>query len=1008
MSLLIPLLLMEKKYWKSLEERNGNQIENPGKHDEEASKSLIDLINEEVAEKPSSRRNFLKFAGFSFATAAIATSCKNPVNTAIPLLNKPEEVTPGMANYYASSYFDGQDYCSILVKVRDGRPIKIEGNDLSPFNHGATSARVQGSVLSLYDDGSRIKAPMLGGTETTWNAADQEVMNKLAAATTAGKQIVILSSTIISPTTLKVISEFTAKYPTTRLVIYDAVSSSGMLQSNLDCFGIKGIPDYHFEKADLVVSFNADFLGTWLSPVEYTRRWAESRRLEGDKKQISKLVAFESNLSLTGANADTRIPVKPSQQSAIILNLYNEIASATGGKTYPAPATKADVHTLAQELLAAKGRSLVVCGINDPALQVVINAINYQLGNYGTTIDLGTTLNTRQGMDAEMETLLQDMASGNVGALLIAHANPAYDYGQSKIFADNLRQVPLTVSFATAQDETSGLCSCVCPDHHYLESWNDAEPKKGLYSLQQPAMRNIFNTRQMQDSLLKWAGNETTYYNFLQNHWQSNLAGKQSKYASVRDFWNHSLQDGILDTGAIAWSLPSFNASVLDLAAAKASAAKEVTGTELVFYETIALGNGNHANNPWMMEMPDPISKVCWDNFAAVSPSLAASMGIENGDVLYFEKERIEIPAFIQPGQAEGTIGIAYGYGHKAMGKVANGVGVNVFHHMKSIDGFRSFSLETKDFRSIGNNYKLATTQMHHSMEGRPIVRETTLEEWQQKPDAGNELHAIHQAQHKTLYKEFEFAGHHWGMAIDLNACSGCSACVIGCQAENNVAVVGKEQVAMTRIMHWIRIDRYYSEDPQNPSVYFQPIMCQQCDNAPCENVCPVSATNHSNEGLNQMAYNRCIGTKYCINNCPYKVRRFNWFRYATNDAFDYNQNSDLGRMVLNPDVTVRERGVVEKCSFCVQRIQEKKLQAKLEGRKLADGEIVPACAQACPSGAIVFGDLNDPESKVSKLFANQRNYHLLEEIHTLPTVGYLTKVRNRKKAEDKGTAHHS
>ena len=998
---------MEKKYWKSLEERNGLPLENHGSNDEDASKSLLELINEEVAQKPSSRRNFLKFAGFSFATAAIATSCKNPVSTAIPLLNKPEEVTPGMANYYASTYFDGQDYSSILVKVRDGRPIKVEGNDLSSINKGTCSARVQGSVLSLYDDGSRIKGPMIGGKETTWEMIDKEIMSGLSDADASGKQIVILSPTIISPSTRQLLTEFSFRYPGTRLVTYDPVSVSALLQAHSDTFGIQGIPDYHFEKADLVVSFSADFLGTWISPVEFTRRWAETRKITDHKKSLSKLVVFESCMSLTGANADTRTPLKPSQQSALILNLYNAVASRMGGKTYPAPSSPFDVQALAHELAAAAGKSLVICGINDPALQSIINAINFMLGNYGTTIDLGSMLNIRQGMDQDMETLMDDINAGNVGAIFFLNANPVYDYGNSKGFKESLSKIPMTVSFATAENETSMLCKYVCPDHHYLESWNDAEPRKGVFSLQQPVIRNIFNTRQAQDSLLKWCESQMDYYTGIQAFWKMNLFDKQSTYAEFDNFWNHSLQDGIFETAAETWSLPSFNTTALDTAAANACIETKSSPIELVFYETISLGNGQHANNPWLMEMPDPISKVCWDNFAAVSPSMAEKLGIRNGDVLYFENEKIEIPAFIQPGQAEGTLGIAYGYGHKNLGKVANNVGVNVFHHMKAVDGFRRYSLPVEQVRFIGNNYKLATTQMHHSMEGRPIVRETTLGEWQHKPNAGNELHEIHQKQHKTLYKEFEFAGHHWGMAIDLNACSGCSACVIGCQAENNVAVVGKEQVGLTRIMHWIRIDRYYSEDPQNPSVYFQPIMCQQCDNAPCENVCPVSATNHSNEGLNQMAYNRCIGTKYCINNCPYKVRRFNWYRYATNDAFDYNQNSDLGRMVLNPDVTVRERGVVEKCSFCVQRIQEKKLKAKLENRKVADGEIVPACAQTCPSGAIVFGDLNDPESRVSKLFANQRNYHLLDEIHTLPTVGYLTKVRNRDKSGNKDLTEH-
>jgi molybdopterin-containing oxidoreductase family iron-sulfur binding subunit len=539
----------------------------------------------------------------------------------------------------------------------------------------------------------------------------------------------------------------------------------------------------------------------------------------------------------------------------------------------------------------------------------------------------------------------------------------------------------------------------VAPDHHYLESWNDAEPKKGIYSLQQPTIRNIYNTRQMQDSLLKWAGSTTLFNAYLKEYWIRNFAGKQSEYKTGTDFWNYTLQKGTFEIPSVS-AQPGFNNQAVADAATKATAIKS-TGTEIVFYETIALGNGMHANNPWMMEMPDPVSKVCWDNFAAISPKMAENLGIVTGDMLKLA-ESLELVAFIQPGQAEATLSIAYGYGRVKAGKVADGVGINVFPFMKMEDNNRKASMTAASVTKTGKKYNIVSSQMHHSMEGRDIVRETTLTKWQEKPDSGNEMHEEILQKNVTLYKEIKYEGHHWGMSIDLNTCTGCSACVIGCQAENNVAVVGKEQVAMTRIMHWIRIDRYYSDDTTNPSVYFQPVMCQHCDDAPCENVCPVSATNHSSEGLNQMAYNRCIGTKYCINNCPYKVRRFNWFRYATNDAFDYNMNSDMGRMVLNPDVVVRERGVVEKCSFCVQRIQEKKLLAKLENRPLADGEIQTACMQACPAGAIIFGDMNNKQAKLMDLFTDQRNYNLLEEIHTLPSVGYLTKVRNREEDNSK------
>ncbi len=990
---------MEKKYWKSLEEQSGLPVINPGQNDADASRSVLDLINEEIEGKPSSRRNFLKFCGFSFATAAIATSCKNPVNNAIPYLNKPEEITPGMANHYASTFFDGQDYNGILVKVRDGRPIKIEGNDLSPISNGSTSARVQGSVLSLYDDGARYKTPYIGGKESNWGAVDSEVNTKLAAAAAAGKSVALVTSTIISPSTQSVINEFKAKYATAKHVTYDAVSSSAILEANNLTFGSQSIPDYHFDKADVIVSFEADFLGTWLMPVEFTRRWAASRRLNKGKRTISQLTVFESGMSLTGANADYRFPIKPSQQASVILSLYNEIAKASGGTTFAAPVSAVDVTKLAAKLIGAKGKSIVVCGTNDTALQVVVNAINFMLQNYGSTIDFSAPLNIRKGIDSEMATLVTEMNEGKTSVVIFYNVNPVYNYTDTKSLLEGIKKTDLSVSFANAKDETAAACTIIAPDHHYLESWNDAEPKKGIYSLQQPTIRNIYNTRQAQESLLKWVGNALPYSDYLKQYWQQNFTSKQSEFATTGDFWNNTLQRGVFSLPAAA-ALPSFNAQPLTDASGKAAAIKTAE-TEIAFYETIALGNGSHTNNPWMMEMPDPVSKVCWDNFAAISPAMAQKLGVITGDVLKLS-DALELVAFVQPGQADGTISIAYGYGRSVAGKVADGVGVNVFPFMKVENGNRKGYMAAAAIAKTGKKYELASTQSHYSMEGRDIVRETTLAEWQEKPDAGNEMHAETEAKNLSLYKDIKFEGHHWGMSIDLNACTGCSACVIGCQAENNVAVVGKQEVVKTRIMHWIRMDRYYSDEVSNPTVYFQPIMCQHCGNAPCENVCPVSATNHSSEGLNQMAYNRCIGTKYCINNCPFKVRRFNWFRYATNDAFDYNMNSDLGRMVLNPDVTVRERGVVEKCTFCVQRIQEKKLLAKLENRPLGDNEIQTACMQVCPAGAIIFGDRNNTQAKLTDLFADQRNYNLLEEIHTLPTVGYLTKVRNTDVEEKK------
>jgi len=978
---------MEKKYWKSTEELNNQVVPDYNENLIPEGKNLLDLIDEEIAQKPSSRRNFLKFCGFSFATAAIASSCENPVKKAIPYLNKPEDVTPGMASHYATSYFDGSEYNSILVKVRDGRPIKIEGNTLSNVTKGGTTARVQASVLGLYDGLSRHKSPMKKGADTNWASADAEISASLRNISAAGGTIVLLTSNIISPATKKLIEEFKAAFPGARQVVYDPVSASGILMANRDCYGQAVVPDYLFDKAEVIASFSADFLGTWLSPVEYTARYAQSRNLTNGEKKLSYHIQFETGLTITGSKADKRVPVKPSEEAGLLLQLYNEIAAKAGQASIPAGASHEAIPALAGRLWESKGKSLVVSGSNDPNQQIMVNAINQLLENNGATIGFETPLLTRQAFDNEMEELVGQMNAGSIGGLILWNVNPVYDYYNPKAFISGIGKVKLTVSFNPVMDETQEYVDHILPSHHFLESWDDAEPKRGFFSLSQPTIRPLFSTRQPQESLMKWMGKEGDYYTYLKNFWMTDIlkAGETE--------WKTTLQSGVFQSETPASTAVKLNTAIVAPAAQALSSSKKSDSIEISLYQNLSMGNGMHTNNPWLMELPDPVSKICWDNFASVSLETAKTLGVAAGNVLNING--LEVPVFLQPGQAGGTISIALGYGHTRFGKVADNVGVNVFPLATFENGTLRLTNAVAKVGMTDREYQLATTQMHGSMEGRPIVRETVLGSYLESPDAGNELHAEFEKKHVTLYKETEYKGHHWAMAIDLNACTGCSACVIACQAENNIPVVGKEEVMKTRIMHWIRIDRYYAGDEKNPEVVFQPLMCQHCDNAPCENVCPVSATNHSSEGLNQMAYNRCIGTKYCINNCPYKVRRFNWFRYATNQKFDYNMNDDLSRMVLNPDVTVRERGVVEKCSLCVQRIQEKKLLAKTENRPLQDGEILPACAQGCPSKAIVFGDLNDPQSRVSQLFKDPRNYHLLEELHTLPKVGYLTLVRN-------------
>lgn len=978
-----------KSYWRSLEELQDPKALRIQEAREEAKQKSL-LYRTKGDNDGASRRDFLKTLGFSLAAASLVASCKRPVEKAIPYLVKPEDITPGKANYYASSYYDAGDYCSVVVKVRDGRPIKIEGNELSSISQSGTSARVQASILNLYD-GARYEGPNNLSKSITWDDADLEIPKALKEITEASGKIVLLTQTVISPSTKKIINQFLDAYPGSSWIQYDAVSASGMLAANQKSFGLRAIPDYRFDKANVVLSFGADFLGTWLSPVEYTKQYTNSRKLDEGQKKMLRHYQVESHMSLTGSNADVRFPVKPSEEAGMILALYNAIAAKTGAEQLAGPKSTVDVGSLADDLLTARGKSLVISGSNDENIQLIVNAINELLGNYGSTIRWESPLMTRQGLDTDMKQLNEAILAGNVDGLLIWGVNPVYDQANGSELEAAIRKLKLSVSFAERRDETARACQYILPEPNYLESWNDLEPKQGIYSLAQPTISKLFDSRNVQESLLVWSGNAQTYADFIKANWEANYYPKQSEYSDFRLFWNYSLQKGVFENKSSA--SVSFSSEGLSAAAAKLSPSNE--GIELVLYESIALGNGKYANNPWLQELPDPIAKISWDNYASVPVAYAEANGLSNESVI--SVNGLELPVFVQPGQAANTIAVALGYGRTHAGKVGDDVGKNMFSYVGEGNGSRKFYLENVTVKPVeGKTFALALSQTHHSMEGRPIAREANLDEYLVKPNAGNEIREEHQKHHVSLYKEIEFKGHHWGMAIDLNSCTGCGNCAISCQAENNVQVIGKEQVRNRRIMHWIRIDRYFSGDPANPDVSHQPVMCQHCDNAPCENVCPVAATPHSSEGLNQMAYNRCVGTKYCINNCPYRVRRFNWFQYVNNDQFDYNTNNELGRMVLNPDVTVRSRGVVEKCSMCVQRIQEKKQEAKLAGRMIDDGEIKTACQQSCPGSAIVFGDLNNPESKISKLFKDERNYHLLEELHTLPSVGYLTKIRNK------------
>jgi MoCo/4Fe-4S cofactor protein with predicted Tat translocation signal len=988
---------MEKKYWKSIGEIRPSNSQQADHHKEpDKGPTSIDLLSHTTDTMPASRRDFLKWCGISFVSATVLSACENPVKKAIPYLNQPEVLIPGKASWYASTYINGNEYCPILVKSRDGRPVKIEGNTLSSITGGGTSARVQASLLSLYDSTARYQSALKNGEPISWEQADREILQGLMRPASNGKRKVLLTPTLLSPTTKALINEAMDRIPGLEKVTWDAISYAAIRQAHQVTSGMAAIPGYRFDAADLVVSFGADFLGTWLSPVEFARAWSTKRK-PGNDAPMSRHIQFESRLSLTGANADERVPVKPSDEQKILMALYDEVASATGNPTLGAEAVGYDVRTLAADILRQRGKTLVVCGHDHIDMQLLVNGINHMAGSYGTTIDDGRSLHVGMGDEQAFEQLVRDMQAGNVEAILFYKTNPLYHSPDPEGFLQGLKNTPLSISFASTKDETARECTYVLPDHHYLESWNDAEFKAGYFSLAQPLIHPLFKTRQFQDTLLAWTAREEDFHTYLQGHWSRHIFPQQSFHQGFDSFWVEALQSGIHENPNLGAIQLGWNGTGMEEAFGRLQMASRAAGDlEFCLSPNIALGDGSDANNPWLQELPDPVSSVTWDNFAALSPRQAEGLGLQEGDMLRIN-DRMEVPVLIQPGQAHGCIAIALGYGRTHAGISADNRGGNAFL-LSRIDGQgRHFTGKVESWAKSGGEHLFARTQTHFSMEGRAIVRESTTNRYAENPAAGNELREYHLKHMSTLYPEVPHEGHHWALMVDLNACTGCSSCVIACQSENNTPVIGKDEVRRRRIMHWMRIDRYYTGDEENPGVVFQPLMCQHCDHAPCENVCPVAATTHSQEGINQITYNRCVGTKYCINNCPYKVRRFNWYEYATREKFNSHTTTDLGRMVLNPDVTVRERGVVEKCSFCVQRIQEAKLKAKNERRLLKDGEIRTACMQACPSGALVFGDLNDKNSKVAQLIKDPRNYHLLEELHTLPSVGYLTKIRNPK-----------
>lgn len=1021
----------KNKYWKGIEELNREpEFVQLSKNEFAEGLPLEEVLNDSDLSLSSNRRDFLKFFGFSVSAVALAACNKAPVKNVIPYVIKPETITPGIPNYYASTW----NNTPVVVKTREGRPIKLEGNEKSTISQGGLDAQGHASVVSLYDN-KRLPVPLKKGKTANWSTLDKEIKAKLGDIAAKGGQVRLVTGHINSPMTQSIINEFKTAYPTAQHVVYNPVNNDGMILANEACFGKAVIPGYRFENADVIVSFGADFLGTWLNSIQYSKDYIKKRVPTPENKTMSRHIQFESMLSLTGSNADYRFPMKDSQEGLALISLYNELAKGLGTSQLATPnnlelAGNAIGNT-AKALLGAKGKSIIISKSNDVNVQSMVNQINLMLGNYGTTIDMDNYYLAKNTGTVDFEQFVKEM--DKVAAVIFYNTNPVYSHRDGKKIADRLQKMELAVSTAYYNDETAAACEYVAPDLHFLESWNVTEISAGQYSFTQPTIAPVFETRQAQESLALWSGNPAVaagkfdVYEYTKSFCQKNIFPLQSQVTSFNDWWNTCLHEGIFDAAKKGTSIPANNVLASNLVAALDKKAADA-GIELVLYTKVGVGDGADGNNPWLHEMPDPISKVCWDNYLSLPKITADELGLKQGDVanVTFGGVSIEsIPVLVQPGQARNTAGIALGYGRTS--GVKETIGKNAFPFVSVVNGTASYFVPKIDITKAAGAYELAQTQTHHSIEGRDIVRETTLEEYIKKASSGNVDHAaIKDKNHNlyTLWEEKEYKQQRWGMAIDMNACTGCGACVVSCSLENNVPVVGRDEVRRRREMHWIRIDRYYSfknenneyvtkekeyddlTTHENVTVVHQPMLCQHCGHAPCETVCPVLATTHSSDGLNQMTYNRCIGTKYCANNCPYKVRRFNWFRYNDNDKFDYYMNNDLGKMVINPDVTVRTRGVMEKCSMCVQRIQSGKLKAKLEGRKLEDGEIQTACSQSCPANAIVFGDMNDANSRISKLFRNERAYEVLEEINVQSSIRYLTRIRN---TDEKPTvsAHH-
>jgi Fe-S-cluster-containing dehydrogenase component len=983
----------ENKYWRSPEELALDNDGFSGKTANDLEAFLPEHFPALASDlnNPVSRRSFLSLMGASIALSGLA-GCRRPVEKIIPYVIPPEEVIPGIPEYFATTMPFGLSAYGLVVESHEGRPTKIEGNPEHPSTLGAANSFILASILGLYDP-DRSKHILKDDSETDWLAFISS-WNSIAESyrQNQGQGLAIISESFSSPTLKRLQAEFFNLYPKAKWVAYEPISDENIYEGIKLATGEHYRPINHFEKAKVIFALDSDFMYGESENITAAGGFSEGRRLKSESDAMSRLYVAESLYTVTGGMADHRLRILSSKITAFIIALAEEL-KAQGlaidiGKVAANSSSNFDikwVSALAYDLLKNRGESLIVAGrFQPPIVHAIVYAINLALGNIGNTITFREIQDSVLPNLVDYGNLIKAMQNGLVTTLVVLGGNPAYNSPADLDFSGAVKRVKNTIHLGINVNETAQQSQWHIPESHYLESWGDAHSASGVLSIVQPLIEPLFNGHsaiELLNIIIK--ENNQSGYNIVRQTWQNIIPS-----IDFEKNWRRILHDGIMKGNDPAPIKLGYNIDAIKKYLASNPMADEhkSEGYEIRFCPSSGTFDGRYANNGWLQEHTDPITKLTWDNPALLGPTTAKSMGVKNGDMIRLDNNgrQIDLPVWIVPGLADNTIGVILGYGRTAAGLVGNGVGFNTYG-IRTSDN--PWIVEGVQITKTGESYKLASAQEHHSMEGRPIIREATLAYYQEHPDFAPEM--VEHPPLVSLWDERKYdEGYQWGMAIDLNVCIGCNACTIACQSENNIPIVGKNQVAKGREMHWLRVDRYFSGESYAPQLLHMPVPCQHCENAPCEQVCPVQATMHDQEGLNNMVYNRCVGTRYCSNNCPYKVRRFNFFNYTKDMA-------ETIKMAQNPDVTVRSRGVMEKCTYCIQRINRAKIKSKLENRQMVDGEIVTACQQTCPAGAIAFGNILEQQSRVALIKKNNRNYGLLAELNTKPRTTYLAKIRN-------------